>query len=79
MGLPYKASLRLVGIKPSSPILKDENGNIVPLSKRDTVEDVWMWRGDGFYCKFNGLQKIYDAISMNSFIEISEDEVFDIK
>lgn len=63
----------------SSPILKDENGNIVPLSKRDTFGDVWMWRGDDFYCNFNGLQKTHDAISMNSFIEICEDEVFDIK
>lgn len=63
----------------SSPILKDENGEIVPLSKRDTYGDVWMWRGDGFYCNFSGLQRIQDAISTNDFIEVSEDEIFDIK
>jgi hypothetical protein len=63
----------------SSPILKDENGNIVPLSKRHTHGDVWMWRGDGFHCNFNGLQKIHDAISMNANIEIYDDKVYDIK
>lgn len=63
----------------SSPILKDENGRIVPLSKRDTYGDVWMWRGDGFYCNFTGLQKIEDAISNNSFIEVRDGDVFDIR
>ena len=62
----------------SSPILKDENGNIVPLSKRDGDEDIWMWRGDGFYCNFTGLQEIERAIAFNEFIKIYEKESYDI-
>jgi len=63
----------------SSPILKDENGKIVPLSKRDTYGDIWMWRGDGFYCSFTGLQRIEEAIHNNSFIEVHDDDVFDVR
>lgn len=62
----------------SSPILKDENGNIVPLGKRDGDEDVWMWRGDGFYCNFTGLQEIERAIASNEFIKVYEKESYDI-
>lgn len=56
----------------ASPILKDENGEIVPLSQRDGDDDIWMWRGDSFYCNFSGLQKIEKAIKENNFIEIIE-------
>lgn len=42
----------------SSADLRDDKGNLVPLSKRDGVGDNWMWRGDGFYCNFTGLQEI---------------------
>ncbi len=62
----------------SSPILKDENGNLVPLSKRDGDEDIWMWRGDGFYCNFTGLQEIERAIASNEFIKVYEKESYDI-
>ena len=75
----YEGYFADVQFASSSPILKDENGEIVPLSKRDTHGDVWMWRGDGFYCNFTGLQTVEDALSNNSFIEVFEDEVYDIK
>lgn len=64
----YQGYFANVMFASSSPILKDENGQIVPLSKRDTDGDVWMWRGDGFYCYFNGLQNIQDALESNSVI-----------
>ena len=63
----------------SSTILKDEKGNTVPLSMRDGDEDIWMWRGDSFYCYFTGLQPIERAIVENDFIEISEEPSYDIK
>lgn len=62
----------------SSPILKDEKGDIVPLSKRDGDEDVWMWRGDSFYCTFIGLQDIETAIETNSFIRVCSKDVYDM-
>ncbi len=54
----------------SNPILKDTEGNIVPLSKRDGDDDIWAWRGDPFYVMFSGLQEIEKAISGNDFIKI---------
>ena len=63
----------------SSPILKDGDGNIVPLSKRDGDDDIWMWRGDGFYCNFIGLEKIERAIVDNNFIEVYESDSYDIR
>lgn len=60
----------------SSPILQDDKGNFVPLSKRDGKNDVWMWRGDGFYISFTGLQEINKAISANSYIKLLDDELY---
>ena len=60
----------------SSPILRDDKGDIVPLSKRDGKDDVWMWRGDGFYISFTGLQEITKAISENSCIELVENDLY---
>jgi hypothetical protein len=68
-----------VQFESSSPILKDGDGNIVPLGKRDGDDDIWMWRGDGFYCNFNGLQKIEKAIVENNFIEVYEADSYDIR
>lgn len=62
----------------SAPILKDEHGNIVPLSKRDGDEDIWMWRGDSFYCNFTGLQEIERAIVNNEFIDVIDIPNYDI-
>ena len=62
----------------SSPILKDEKGNIVPLSKRDSDKDIWMWRGDSFYCNFAGIQEIEKAVTNNEFIKIIEKNSYDI-
>lgn len=59
----------------SNPVLRDGLG----LSKRDTDEDVWMWRGDSFYCNFKGIQEIENAIVTNDFIEVCEKELYDIK
>lgn len=63
----------------SSPILKDGDGNIVPLSKRDGDDDIWMWRGDSFYCNFIGLQEIEKAIVDNNFIDVYEADSYDIR
>ena len=63
----------------SSAILFDENGKLVPLSKRYGDEDVWMWRGDSFYCHFIGLQPIEKAIVDNDFIEVIDEPSYDIK
>ncbi len=63
----------------SSPILKDENGKIVPLSMRDGDKDVWMWRGDGFHYHFTGLQPIKKAIADNDFIVVVDEPSYDIK
>lgn len=62
----------------SSADLRDDKGNLIPLSKRDGVGDNWMWRGDGFYCNFTGLQEIERAIVDNPFIKVSEDEVYNV-
>lgn len=75
----YKGYFADVQFASSSPILKDENGKVVPLSKRDGDFDVWMWRGDSFYVNFTGLQRIEDAVTNNSFIDVCDDDVFDIK
>lgn len=65
----YFADVQLAS---ASPILRDEFGNIVPLSKRDGEEDVWLWRGDGFYINYRGIQKLGQAIRENSFIKVVE-------
>lgn len=62
----------------SSAILFDENGKLVPLGKRHGNEDVWMWRGDSFYCHFTGLQDINEAIEKDKFIQVVEKESYDI-
>jgi hypothetical protein len=38
-----------------------------------------MWRGDRFYCYFEGLQKLEKAIAENNFIQIQENETYDVK
>lgn len=63
----------------ANAILKDDHGNTVPLGKRDGDGDIWMWRGDGFYCYFNGVQEINKAIEDNHFIELYDAESYDIK
>jgi hypothetical protein len=40
------------------PELHDEEGNIIPLSERFSGAAP-LFRGDGFYIKFEGLQRIY--------------------
>ena len=66
----YQGYFADVQFASASPILKDEKGKIVPITKRNSSLDVWMWRGDGFYCNFTGLQRIEEAINNNSFIEV---------
>lgn len=60
----------------SSPILRDDKGDIVPLSKRYGKNDIWMWRGEGFYISFTGLQEINKAISANSYIKLIDNELY---
>ena len=60
----------------ASPILTDDDGSIIPLSKR--FEDQKLYRGDGFYCNFRGLQKIERAITENGFIQVSDQELYDL-
>jgi hypothetical protein len=62
----------------SSAFLTDENGDLVPLGKRYGDEDIWMWRGDSFYCNFTGLQDINKAIENNEFIQVVKKESYDI-
>lgn len=57
---------------------KNLNGNLVPLGKRHGDEDIWMWRGDSFYCNFTGLQDINKAIENNEFIQVVKKESYDI-
>lgn len=54
----------------SSPVLLDDKGNIVPLSQRFGEKNIWLWRGDGFYISFKGLQELNIAMSENSNIEL---------
>lgn len=41
-------------------------------------EDKILWRGDGYWGNFTGLQEIEKAIANNPFIKVSEETVFDI-
>lgn len=41
-------------------------------------EDIILWRGEGFWGNFTGLQEIEKAIANNPFIKVSEDAVYDI-
>ncbi len=41
-------------------------------------EDKILWRGDGYWGNFTGLQEIEKAIANNPFIKVSEDTVYDI-
>lgn len=65
----YFADVQLAS---GSAVLKDEYGNIVPLSKRFGKEDVWLWRGDGFIIKYRGIQQLGQAIRENAFIKVVE-------
>ena len=49
-----------VSIASSAPVLRDEKGNLIPLSERFTGQDP-LYRGDSFYIKFEGLQRIHVA------------------
>lgn len=42
-------------------------------------EDKALWRGDGYYCNFTGLQELGKAIADNSFIICVDKENYDIK
>lgn len=41
-------------------------------------EDKKLWRGDGYYCKFSGLQELRKAIADNPFIKCVDKESYDI-
>lgn len=41
-------------------------------------EDKILWRGDGYWGNFTGLQEIEKAIANNPFIKVSEETVYDI-
>ena len=60
----------------ASPVLTDDDGSIIPLSQR--LEDKKMYRGDKFFINFRGLQKIERAITENSFIKVSDEELVDL-
>ena len=49
-----------VSLASSAPVLRDEQGNIIPPSKRFTGQAP-LYRGDSFYVKFEGLQRIHVA------------------
>lgn len=68
----YFANLLLAS---SNSILYDDKGQIVPLSKRDTEGDIWLWRGDGFYVHYTGIQEILKAVESNQFIVLMDDEM----
>lgn len=47
-----------VSMVSSAPILRDRKGNVIPLSERYTG-NAPLYRGDQFYVKFDGLQRIH--------------------
>ena len=49
-----------VSIASSAPVLRDEQGNLIPLSERFTGQAP-LYRGDSFCVKFEGLQRIHVA------------------
>ena len=55
---PLDGHFSAVSAASAAPVLYDLNGDIIPLSRRyDGTAPVY--RGDGFYVKFDGLQRIY--------------------
>ncbi len=55
---PYDGFFAGVSFASSEPILRDENGEIIPLSNR-FASDTPLYRGDNMYVRFGGLQRIY--------------------
>lgn len=53
----FDGYLAAVSIASSAPVLRDEKGNIIPPSERFTGR-ASIYRGDSFYIKFDGLQRI---------------------
>jgi len=49
-----------VSLASSAPILRDSKGDLIPLSERFSGK-VSLYRGDGFFVKFEGLQRLHDS------------------
>jgi hypothetical protein len=56
----FDGYLAAVSIASSAPVLRDEQGKIIPPSERFTGKAP-LYRGDPFYVKFEGLQRIHVA------------------
>jgi hypothetical protein len=54
----YDGYFAAVSLASSATVLRDLDGNIVPLSARFTGKAP-LYRGDGFHIKFDGLRRIY--------------------
>jgi hypothetical protein len=54
----YDGYLAVVSMASSEPVLYDLDGNLIPLSERFNGKAP-LYRGDGFYIKFDGLQRIF--------------------
>lgn len=54
----YDGYFAAVSLASSEPALYDLKGNLIPLSERFTGKAP-IYRGDGFYVKFDGIQRIY--------------------
>jgi len=52
-----------VSIASSAPVLHDQQGNLIPLSERFSAETP-LYRGDQFFVKFDGLQRVYVSLQM---------------
>lgn len=55
---PYDGFFAGVSLASSAPILRDTDGNLIPLSERFSGKAP-LYRGDQFYVKFDGLQRIH--------------------
>jgi hypothetical protein len=55
---PYDGFFAGVSLASSTPILCDTDGNLIPLSERFSGKAP-LYRGDQFYVKFDGLQRIH--------------------
>jgi hypothetical protein len=57
----YDGFLAAVSLASSEPILLDKSGRIIPPSERFSGNEP-LYRGDGFYIKFDGLQRIHASL-----------------
>ena len=56
--VPFDGYLAAVSIASSAPALRGKDGELIPLSQR-FAGNAPRYRGDGFYVRFDGLQRIF--------------------